>query len=86
MSRSSADQVQGTSTCGSKGYVVRLHGVDCEVVNAMIVMLDGHARHQTLTLSDERRKVSWVCTSPSIVGPLHCRDGARFFTMERESR
>jgi hypothetical protein len=81
---SSADQTQGTSTCGSEGFVFNLHGVDCELVNAMIVLLDGRSRHQTLTLSGEHGKATWVCKSASIVGPMECRNGARFFKVKKD--
>jgi hypothetical protein len=81
---SSADQEQGTSTCGSRGYVFKLQRVDCELVNAMIVLLNGRSRHQTLTLSSDHGKTTWTCRSASIVGPLECRDGARSFRMEKE--
>lgn len=77
------------STCGAHaGFEFELHKVDCEIANTLIVMLDGRALHQSVTLLAEgRRRGTWVCTSPthSLVDRLHCRQGARFFTVERPS-
>ena len=77
------DQEQGMSTCGQSGATVELHGVNCEVVQAMITILDGRSKRSTLTLSDERGTASWVCTKPSrsLYAPLHCSRGARYFTI-----
>ena len=78
------------STCGAHaGFEFKLHKVDCEIANTLIVMLDGRALHQSVTLTAEgKRRGTWVCTSPthSLVDRLHCRQGARFFTVERHSR
>jgi hypothetical protein len=78
------------STCGAHaGFEFKLHKVDCEIANALIVMLDGRALHQFVTLTAEgRRRGAWVCTSPthSLVDRLHCQQGARFFTVERPPR
>jgi hypothetical protein len=65
-----ADQEQGTTTCGHPGATVELHGVN--------------SRRSTLTLSDDRGKMSWVCTKPSrsLYATLRCRHGARYFTIE----
>ena len=75
------------STCGAKaGFEFNLHRVDCEVANTLIVMLDGRALHQSVTLTAEGKpRATWVCTSPthSLVDRLHCKQGARFFTVER---
>jgi hypothetical protein len=80
---SAAKQTQGTSTCGSHGYVFTLHGISCEFINAIAVMLDGRSRHQTLTVSGEHWEATWVCNSDSIVGPMECRRGNRYFKMHR---
>jgi hypothetical protein len=79
-----ADQEQGTTTCGHPGATVELHGVDCELVQAMIAILDGSSRRSTLTLSDDRGKTSWICTKPSrsSYAPLGCSHGTRYFTIE----
>jgi hypothetical protein len=73
------------STCGAQaGFEFKLHKVDCEIANTLITMLDGRALHQSVTLTAEgRRRVTWVCTSPthSLVDRMHCRQGARFFTV-----
>lgn len=75
------------STCGTKaGFEFKLHRVDCEIANTLIVMLDGRALHQSVTLRAEgKRRATWVCTSPthSLVDRLHCQQGARFFAVER---
>jgi hypothetical protein len=75
------------STCGAKaGFEFKLHKVDCEIANTLIVTLDGRALHQSVTLRAEgKRRATWVCTSPthSLVDRLHCQQGARFFTVER---
>jgi hypothetical protein len=75
------------STCGAKtGFEFKLHKVDCEIANTLIVMLDGRALHQSVTLRAEgKRRATWVCASPthSLVDRLHCQQGARFFTVER---
>jgi hypothetical protein len=78
------------STCGAHaGFEFKLHKVDCEIANTLIVMLDGRALHQSVTLTAEgRRRGTWVCASPthSLIDRLHCRQGARFFTVERPTR
>jgi hypothetical protein len=78
------------STCGARGgFEFKLHKVDCEIANALIVMLDGRALHQSVILTaEEKRRGAWVCTSPthSLVDRLHCRQGDRFFTVERASQ
>jgi hypothetical protein len=75
------------STCGAQaGFEFKLHKVDCEIANTLIVMLDGRALHQSVALRAEgKRRATWVCTSPthSLVDRLHCQQGARFFTVER---
>jgi hypothetical protein len=72
------------SSCESSLYKVKTHGIDCESANAVIVLLDGRSRHQTLTLAGERGvRVTWTCDSRSITGPLTCHDGTRTFTMSR---
>jgi hypothetical protein len=75
------------STCGAQaGFEFKLHKVDCEIANTLIVMLDGRALHQSVTLRAEgKRRGTWVCTSPthSLIDRLHCQQGARFFTFER---
>jgi len=75
------------STCGAKaGFKFKLYKVDCEIANTLIVMLDGRALHQSVTLRAEgKRRTTWLCTSPtrSLVDRLHCHQGARFFTVER---
>lgn len=75
------------SNCGAKaGFEFKLHKVDCEIANTLIVMLDGRALHQSVTLRAEgKRRATWVCTSPthSLVDRLNCQQGARFFTVER---
>lgn len=84
-----AEQNQGASTCGAKaGYVFILHRVDCEVANTLIVMLNDRARRSTITVADSLGdRGTWVCTfSPPVVGPLHCHDGDRFFTVEHAPR
>ncbi len=77
-------------TCGARGgFKFKLHKVDCEIANALIVMLDGRALHQSMLLTAEgKRRGAWVCTSPahSLVDRLHCQQGDRFFTVERASR
>jgi hypothetical protein len=74
-----------SSTCGARGgFEFRLYKVDCEIANTLIVMLDGRALHQSVILTAEgKRRGVWVCTSPthSLVDRLHCRQGARFFTV-----
>jgi len=74
------------STCGAlAGFEFKLYKVDCEIANTLIVMLDGRALHQSVTLTAEgKRRGTWFCTSPthSLVDRLHCRQGARFFTVE----
>lgn len=78
------------STCGAHaGFEFKLHKVDCEIADTLIVMLDGRALHQSVTLKAEgRRRGTWVCASPthSLIDRLHCRQGARFFTVERPTR
>jgi len=78
------------STCGARGgFEFKLHRVDCEIANTLIVMLDGHALHQSVIFTAEgKRRGAWVCTSPthSLVDRMHCRQDARFFTAERASR
>jgi hypothetical protein len=78
------------STCGARGdFEFKLHKVDCEIANTLIVMLDGRALHQSVILTaDGKRRAAWVCTSPtpSLVDRLHCRQGARFFTVTRAQR
>jgi hypothetical protein len=85
-STASSDAMQ-VSTCGAEaGFEFKLHKVDCEIVNTLIVMLDGRALHQSVTLRAEgKRRATWVCTSPthSLVDRLYCQQGARFFTVER---
>lgn len=85
----SASKAQ-TSTCGAHaGFEFELHKVNCETANTLIVMLDGRALHQSVTLASEgKRRGTWICTSPthSLFDRLHCRQGARFFTVERASR
>jgi hypothetical protein len=85
----SADRVQ-VSTCGAQArFEFKLHKIDCEVANTLVAMLDGHALHQTVALAAEgKRHGTWVCTSPthSLADRLHCRQGTRFFTIERPSR
>jgi hypothetical protein len=77
---SAGSQTHGASSCGSLGYVFELDDVDCEIANAMIVMLDGRSRHQTITVSTEHGRATWVCDSEKpIVGPIECRDGSRSF-------
>lgn len=75
------------STCGARaGFEFRLHKVDCEIANTLIVMLDGRALHQSVTLRAEgKRRATWFCTSPtrSLVDRLHCHQGARSFTVDR---
>jgi hypothetical protein len=77
--------------CGSAGFVVTLHKVNCEVAEAMLVLLDGRARHQTLNLTigapgRPTTEASWVCRgSGSVMGPIHCSQGVRFFTFESKS-
>lgn len=78
-------EVHPASTCGVKGFRVEQHGLDCEVVNAMIVMLNGRALHQTLSLEWEHgHRATWTCNSPtrSLVDRLHCQHGSRWFTIE----
>jgi hypothetical protein len=73
------------STCRGKGFRVELHKVNCEVVNAMIVMLNGRALHQTLTVAWEHgQRARWICRSAthSLVDRLHCQQGAHSFTIE----
>jgi hypothetical protein len=42
------------SACGAKaGFEFKLHKVDCEIANTLIVMLDGRALHQSVTLRAE---------------------------------
>jgi hypothetical protein len=78
------------STCGARrGFEFKLHKVDCEIANALIVMLDGHALHQSVILTAEgKQRGAWVCTSPthSLVDRLHCSQGNRFLAVERASR
>lgn len=78
------------SACGARGgFEFKLHRVDCEIANTLIGILDGRALHQSVTLTAEgKRRGTWVCTSPthSLVDRLHCRQGVRFFTVERHSR
>jgi len=75
------------STCGAKaGFEFKLHKVDCEIANTLIVMLDGRALHQSVTLRAEgKRRATWFCTSPtrSLVDRLRCHQGARSFTVDR---
>lgn len=84
----STGQVQ-ISTCGSRGgFEFRLHNIDCEIANTLIVMLDGRALHQSVIFTaDGKRRGVWVCTSPthSLVDRMHCRQGQghRFFTVTR---
>lgn len=74
------------SSCGSKGFEFGLHRVDCEVANAIVLMLNGRARHSTLTLTDDKgTHASWACVSQSIMGPLRCQMRSRFFVMKRKS-
>lgn len=82
-----ADTAEGhpASTCEGKGFRVERHGVNCEVVNAMIVMLNGRALHQTLSLEWEHgHRAAWTCNPPtrSVVDRLHCQHGSRSFTIE----
>jgi hypothetical protein len=78
------------STCGAQaGFELKLHKINCEIANTLIAMLDGRALHQTMALTAEgERRGTWVCTSPthSLVDRLHCRQGTRFFTVERSSQ
>ena len=78
------------STCGAKaGFEFELHKVGCEIANTLIVMLDGRALHQSVTLTAEgKRRATWVCSSPthSLVDRLSCQQGARFFMVERIAR
>jgi hypothetical protein len=78
------------STCGAKaGFEFKLHKVDCEIANTLIVMLDGRALRQSVTLTAEgKRQGKWMCISPthSLEDRLHCQKGARYFTVERASR
>ena len=79
------DQEQGTSTCGFTRAKVELDGVTCEIVEAMVALLDGRSMRQTLTVSAEGKKATWVCTSPtrSVYAPLHCAGpGSRSFTLK----
>jgi hypothetical protein len=75
------------STCGAQGgFEFRLHNVDCEVANTLIVMLDGRALHQSVIFTAEgKRRGAWVCSSPthSLVDRLGCRQGPRSFTVAR---
>ncbi len=75
------------STCGARGgFEFKLYKVDCEIANTLIVMLDGRALHQSVIFTAEgKRRGAWVCTSPtpSLVDRLHCKQGARFFTVSR---
>jgi hypothetical protein len=75
------------STCGARGgFEFKLHKVDCEIANTLIVMLDGRALHQSVILKAEgKRRGAWVCTSPthSLADRLRCRQGDRFFTVSR---
>ena len=75
------------STCGARGgFEFKLHKVDCEIANTLIVMLDGRALRQSVIFTAEgKRRGAWVCTSPtpSLVDRLHCQQGARFFTFSR---
>jgi hypothetical protein len=85
----STSKVQ-VSPCGAQaGFEFKLHKMNCEIANTLIAMLDGRALHQAVALTAEgKRRGTWVCTSPthSLVDRLHCRQGARFFTVERPSR
>jgi hypothetical protein len=84
---SSSDRTTASSACESSGFVIEAHGIDCESARAMIVLLNGRARHQSLTFSDDRgHHAVWTCTSQSIVGPLSCRDGKQNFTLMRAPR
>jgi hypothetical protein len=50
----------------------------------MIVLLDGRSFHQSLTLSTEDAKITWVCDSSApIVGPMECHQGGRSFRIEQ---
>jgi hypothetical protein len=75
------------STCGAHGGLeFRLHKVDCEIANTLIVMIDGRAlRQSVIFMAEGRRRGAWVCTSPthSLVDRLHCWQGPRYFTVAR---
>jgi hypothetical protein len=75
------------STCGMRGrFEFKLQKVDCETANTLIVMLDGRALRQSVVFTAEgKRRGAWICSSPthSLVDPLHCRQGARSFTVAR---
>lgn len=78
------------SACGAQArFEFKLHKINCEIANTLIVMLDGRALRQTVALTAEgERRATWVCTSPthSLVDRLHCQQGAQSFTAERRSR
>jgi hypothetical protein len=75
------------STCGARGGIeFKLHGIDCEIANTLIVMLDGRALRQSIVFFAEgKRRGAWVCTSPthSLFDREHCQQGPRFFTAAR---
>jgi hypothetical protein len=53
----------------------------------MIVLLNGRARHQVITISsaeasNQKKSVSWACKSQSLTGRLHCQQGTRYFTIQ----
>ena len=78
------------STCGARGgFEFKLHNVDCELANTLIVMLDARALQQSVIFTAEgKRRGAWECTSPthSLIDRLHCRQGARFFTVTPTKR
>ena len=77
-------QVQTTSCGANGGIAFKLHNVDCEIANTLIVLLDGRALHQAVILEAEgKRRGAWVCTSPTraLTDQLHCRHGGQFFTV-----
>jgi hypothetical protein len=81
---STAAHAIGATPCRSNRFEVKLHGIDCESADAMIVMLDGRVRHQSLTLAgDHGLHVVWKCRSKSLAGPLSCHDGKRYFIFRR---
>lgn len=52
------------SACGAQSrFEFKLHGIDCELANTLVAMLDGRALHQTVALTVEgKRRAVWVCT------------------------
>jgi hypothetical protein len=87
--RAEGNNVQ-VSSCGARnGIEFKLHHVDCETANTLIVMLDGRALHQSVILMAEgQRRGVWVCISPthSLVDPLYCRQGRRSFEVVTRAR